>query len=134
MMQHPDEYGEVYTRELLAKLKNGEGALFWIMDGDTRMGFVAGAVEAQSESSRVEVGAHKIGRILEVFVEPTHRNKSLGTALIQEMERHLTSRGCTLLKIEVFALNAGAHRLYQRMGYADWTTDLFKRVGGKSKT
>ncbi len=48
---------------------------------------------------------------------PHFRNRRIGVALMDEAERLALETGCEMLSVEVFEQNAGALRLYQRLGY-----------------
>ena len=48
---------------------------------------------------------------------PQYRNQTIGTKLMGIVDRLAQSAGCTRSSIEVFEQNAGALRLYQRLGY-----------------
>ena len=48
---------------------------------------------------------------------PQYRNRAVGTRLMDRAEELAVNTGCCLLSVEVFEQNAGALRLYQRLGY-----------------
>ena len=48
---------------------------------------------------------------------PRYRGRAVGTRLMDRAETLAASAGCNLLSVEVFEQNAGALRLYQRLGY-----------------
>ncbi len=48
---------------------------------------------------------------------PTYRNQGLGTMLMSIADNLASEAGCTTLSVEVFEQNAGALRLYLRLGY-----------------
>lgn len=48
---------------------------------------------------------------------PEYRNRSVGTQLMARVDTLARAVGCTHSSIEVFEQNAGALRLYQRLGY-----------------
>ena len=127
-MIHPPEYGEVYTRELLRRVAEQEGRLVWAVSEKHLLGFIAVEIDNQSEQNRVEIGPSRAGRIMELYVLPEYRGQGVGQEMIAEMERYLKQAGCDTIKIEVFSLNAGARRFYERLGYQEWVVDLFKRV------
>lgn len=127
-MIHPPEYGEIYCGELLEKVAAYEGSLQFAFLEGRLVGLIAGVIEEQSAQNRVELGEIRAGRVLEVYVEPHARDRRLGEQLMQRMESLLRERGCTVLKVEVFALNREAHGFYHRLGFQDWMVDLFKAI------
>jgi ribosomal protein S18 acetylase RimI-like enzyme len=50
-------------------------------------------------------------------VLPNHRNKGIGTSLWQEAHRLCRYRGARATSLDVDVTNAGARRLYERLGY-----------------
>jgi len=48
---------------------------------------------------------------------PKYRNQAVGTTLMGLADKLAANAGCSLLSVEVFEQNAGALRLYQRLGY-----------------
>jgi len=48
---------------------------------------------------------------------PKFRNAGIGTKLMSIVDRLALEAGCEILSVEVFEQNAGALRLYQRLGY-----------------
>lgn len=128
LMIHPPEYAEVYSKELLKKLDEGDGLLLWAVVEEQKVGFVAGIIEEQSPSSRVEIGPSKTGRILELYVDPIHRKKQIGVNLMKEIETYFAGKECNITAVEVFAPNSAAHQLYRKLGYSDWVVDLFKKI------
>jgi len=49
---------------------------------------------------------------------PEYRNQAVGTTLMGLTDKLAATAGCSLLSVEVFEQNAGALRLYRRLGYA----------------
>jgi len=49
---------------------------------------------------------------------PEYRNQAVGTTLMGLADKLAATAGCSLLSVEVFEQNAGALRLYRRLGYA----------------
>jgi ribosomal protein S18 acetylase RimI-like enzyme len=62
-------------------------------------------------------------------VSPEHQRKGLGKALMLEVEKRLTERGCPKLNVQVRAANGEALQFYRRLGYAqDEAVALGKRL------
>lgn len=58
-----------------------------------------------------------VGRLYSVAVDPDHRGTGLGALLIGDCETAAHARGSRSLRLEVREDNAGAIRLYRRLGY-----------------
>jgi GNAT superfamily N-acetyltransferase len=76
---------------------------------------------ARSASGQVIGGA--VGRrwgscceLQQLWVEPTHRRKGVGTQFVQAFEAHARKRHCTSFYLETFSFQAP--KLYRSLGYA----------------
>jgi GNAT superfamily N-acetyltransferase len=58
-----------------------------------------------------------VPELQDVFVEPGHRGKGIGTALTHEAERLVAARGHDRLSLSVGVANSRARALYERLGY-----------------
>ncbi len=56
----------------------------------------------------------------DLAVLPDCQGRGIGRRLLAEVERRARERGCCKLTLEVHATNAGAKRLYQRVGFGPW--------------
>lgn len=52
-------------------------------------------------------------------VDPEHRRRGLGRALMQEAERLLKLEGCPKINLQVRSTNEGVLAFYRRIGFAD---------------
>jgi ribosomal protein S18 acetylase RimI-like enzyme len=69
------------------------------------------------------------GWLYSVAVAPDKRRKGLGTALVREVERRLTERGCVKINLQVRSRNAGVVAFYEKLGYAvEERVSMGKRV------
>ena len=57
------------------------------------------------------------GHVLSVAVDPGHRRRQIGTALLSAVTEALMKEGVKQIHLEVRKGNAGAISFYQRMGY-----------------
>lgn len=60
-----------------------------------------------------------VGHITQVCVAPSHRNTGLGYELLRRSLAALAAHGCRKVTLTVTASNAGAIRLYERMGFSN---------------
>jgi GNAT superfamily N-acetyltransferase len=65
-----------------------------------------------------------------LYVRPAARGKGLGVELIRAAAEYVQSQGAETLALEVLESNAGAKRLYARLGFATVERTLAMRVAG----
>ena len=71
-----------------------------------------------------------IGEVYVLAVDPAWRGSGLGRALTLAGLHHLRRLGLDQVMLYVDATNLGAIRLYERMGFVRWDTDVMYRFGG----
>jgi len=57
------------------------------------------------------------GHVVSIAVDPRHRRRRIGTALLSALTAKLTEEGIRQMRLEVRKGNAGAIAFYERMGY-----------------
>ena len=81
---------------------------------------VLAAVDASGLLGKAVVFFRKnsaIARLYSIAVADAARGRGIGEALMRAAERAGRARGCSRLRLEVRQDNAGAVRLYERLGY-----------------
>lgn len=62
-------------------------------------------------------------------VEPSHRRRGFGRALMDEAERRLSGLGCPKVNLQIRAENKEAIAFYERIGFAgDSVVSMGKRL------
>ena len=72
--------------------------------------------------------AQHVGEILEVHVDPAHRGKGLGDALVDVVSRALVGRGAQVLRAAVPAANVDARARLERAGYGALQFELERNL------
>ena len=95
-----------------------EDGLFWLgLDGPD----VVGTVMAGYDGHR--------GWIYSLGVDPAHRRRGLGQALVEHAEAQLRARGCPKIYLQVLDTNTGGQVFWRSVGYEpDAVVSLGKRL------
>jgi ribosomal protein S18 acetylase RimI-like enzyme len=75
-----------------------------------------------------QVSGDRYTHIFLVYVNPDHRRRGLGTALMQHAEAWALEQGNRQIGLHVFVENVSAHHLYQQLGYASQAVFLRKHL------
>ena len=66
-----------------------------------------------------------------MFVHPSHQQKGVGTALVEEAARLASDAGCVVLHLTSNKVREGAHKFYERLGFKA-SHEGFQRILGVS--
>lgn len=121
-----NKFGESYTKNLIKTVVKDNGVIILAYDKDKIIGCIAGVIENQAKNNLLECIPTKSGRILELFVSDEYRGIKLGKKLMQKMEEYFKKKKCTIIRVEVFVPNKGAHNFYQKLNYSDRIVDMVK--------
>ncbi|MGB9954111.1 MULTISPECIES: N-acetyltransferase [unclassified Haloarcula] len=86
---------------------------------------VVGFVMVTIDSGRYEQDKTR-GIIENIFVEPVHRNRGIGSELLDTAEELLRQAGADILALEAMADNESARQLYRAHGYTPHRIELEK--------
>jgi len=120
------EYGEIYTDNLLKKIKKHKGIIYIAEIENIPVGMVVGIIEDYTKNDEIESIPSKTARILELIVSEKYRGKNIGSLLMQSIERYFQKQGCDIIRIAVFAPNTKTHSFYQKLNYQDRVIDMVK--------
>lgn len=82
-----------------------------------------------AQSGEIDEVPYIYGEISHIAVHPTARGAGVGRLLMAECERMAASAGRDWLRINVFANNAAARGLYQKLGFHDHLIVMEKSLG-----
>jgi diamine N-acetyltransferase len=71
---------------------------------------------------------HDHAYVSDLVVLPRHRRRGLGALLLQHAEAVARKAGATHIRVDVLARNSGAHELYARLGFRDFSVQMVKRL------
>ncbi len=78
--------------------------------GEELVGYTVGEVDAKRNG-------RKVGHVMNVAVDSRHRDRGVGTMLMDELEAGFLRLGAAAAYLEVRESNVEAQRLYSRRGY-----------------
>jgi GNAT superfamily N-acetyltransferase len=112
------QQAEFFT-DRLARQAMGNGVLLVAWLGRRPVGNVYLWLESAEER---ELREHlpDVPLITHLEVLPDHRNRRIGTSILEEAERLLRARGHARVALGVDVENHRAARLYERLGYCEW--------------
>lgn len=91
--------------------------------------FLVGTVRDKIVASAMAGFDGHRGWVYYLAVSPKYRRKSLGRALMQEIEQRLIERGCPKINLQVRSSNPDVIEFYRRLGYVqDEVVSLGKRL------
>ena len=125
---HRDGFGTFFVGQMLHERDHREGAVLVAEVGGRIVGFAAGGVRLPDEGDVLSVVPFRNGRVTELYVAPDARRAGIGRALVEAMERHFVTVGCTAMRIEVWAPNEVARAFYATIGYEAADIDLRKEL------
>jgi len=123
---HPDQ-GRWTLRDLLVRMAepwfDPSGFLLAVDKTGKQLGFHWTKVHGDSQTHHHD----PIGEVYVLGVDPDAHGLGLGTALTLAGLRHLRGRGLDQAMLYVDESNRPAVRLYERLGFARWATDVCYR-------
>lgn len=121
-------FAELSLTDLLSDVEKYQGKIWFAQDEGKVIGYTIGAIWEQSEKNRLEIGAHILGEVLELFVDEDYRGQGIGTKMLKMMEDYFKEKKCDSIWISVFAPNNSAHALYKKFGFIDRDIGMLKNI------
>jgi ribosomal protein S18 acetylase RimI-like enzyme len=124
----PHEIGPWYMREVekLCADHGGQALVAEAADG-TIVGYALILTDCKNEEDFDEV-AFSYAYVTHLVVGKSHRARGVGTLLLDACERLARVAGRDELRVSALAGNAGARRLYERVGYLSHLVTLRKKL------
>ncbi|WP_114577380.1 GNAT family N-acetyltransferase [Saliphagus sp. LR7] len=88
---------------------------------------IAGFASVSMENGLFELDVAR-GRLSNLYVTPAHRDRGIGTALLEAAEDRLRAEGADVLSLEAMADNADARRFYRANGYHETRVTMERRL------
>ncbi len=107
---------EKTMRRFLADVANSSYSfLFVAVSEDRTVGFISGELRQGSPAFLPKTWAS----VDDVFVEPGHRNRGMGRALLQSVRAWAQERNADGISLQVAAANARGRRFYEELGFRE---------------
>ncbi|MFC4543575.1 GNAT family N-acetyltransferase [Halosolutus amylolyticus] len=114
-------------RETLGAHLHADGLLVARVEG-TIVGFASFSIERGSLDLDTTRGV-----LSNLYVEPAHRGRGIGTALLTAVEAELADQGAETLLLEVMADNEDAREFYRTQGYDEFRIGMSRSIGDRSE-
>ncbi len=123
-----DDYREGYFKKTLEESLNGGGTMLVAEEDGEVVGMIAGHLREYDENDKLDFTCPKMGIIEELVVRQGRQNGGIGKLLVEEMERYFAQKGCSFIKLDVFAYNQNAYQFYLKENYEDRLFELIKKI------
>ena len=129
MLLVPEDYGQRYYKMMIDDVEKKQGKIYVVEDSERLVGFIAGVIlEVGNNEEEFDFKPHRMGRVIELFLEEKYRGMGLGSVLIKKMEEYFKENKCYKINIEVFAPNVNSYKFYKKHGYTDRNNDVVKVI------
>jgi GNAT superfamily N-acetyltransferase len=107
---------ERVMRRFLADLTASSHSFLFVAESDGRaVGFISGELREGSPTFRQKTWAS----VDDVFVEPEHRNRGMGRALLKSVEAWAKERNADGISLQVAAANERGRKFYGELGFRE---------------
>jgi ribosomal protein S18 acetylase RimI-like enzyme len=104
--------------------------------GEITMGFwdgvpvacVVGVLRASTPIDTIDTLPFLHGRVIEIYVDPAYRGRSIASSLLRHIEDFFCACGCSIVELGCLASNQNALALYRRQGYEERSVEFFKEL------
>lgn len=121
-------FDEISVTESLEHVEKYNGKICFAEDEGKVIGHIIGVIWEQSEKNRLEIGEHKLGEVIDLYLEEEYRGKGLGKKMLSMMEEYFKLHNCDSMWIGVFADNTSAHEMYKNFGFRDREIGMLKQL------
>ncbi len=97
---------------------------------DEIVGFIT-FEEKSTGSTGIESFASNVSNhveIIDLFIDERSRGRKVGTHLMTKVQEHCQRVSLPNMKVEVAALNTGAQRFYEQLGFTHHQVEMFKKI------
>ncbi len=121
-------FAEASLQETLEKVEKNQGKIWFVENDGKVIGYIVGVIWEQSEKNKLEIGKHKEGEVIDIYLEEENRGQGIGKMMLQKMEDHFKQKGCDSMWISVFAPNENAYNMYKKFGFINREIGMLKQI------
>lgn len=114
--------------ENLKNISKYQGKIWLAEDSGRAIGYITGVIREQSEIDKLENGPHKLGEVVDLYIDAGYRGQGLGTKMLSMMEAYFKEKGCDSMRISVFAPNEVAQVAYKKFGFIPRQLAMLKNI------
>lgn len=104
--------------------------IFLAMDGDSPVGYLFGHCVVTEKATSVYPAGTTVFEVEELYVKPGFRNRGIGKALFQHVEKTVSAEAeMLMLATATKNFRAILHFYIDELGMSFWSACLFKRIG-----
>jgi len=121
-------FAEIELEETFENIKKNKGKILFVRKGTKEIGYIIGIIWKQSKKNQLEVGRHKLGEVVDIYLEEGYRNQGIGDKMLKTRENYFKKEGCNSMWVSVFFPNNNAHNFYKRFGFVDREIGMLKEI------
>ena len=115
---------ETYLAYLESDLESKDRAIFIAIERGEPVGIITGRIYRT-----LPVKVHRrYGHMSNLFVQPPHRKKGIGTALFSEVLKWFRDNGIKDVRLGVYAKNASARDLFRKFKFREYVIEMKKHL------
>lgn len=116
------EVPEEQKKKIEKRIKSRKGIFLVAVEDENIVGLIDGYIIDSIYYKE------KVGYLDHVCVDKKHRNKGIGTKLIEEFTKKMKTKNVAYLKLNAFENNTPAVNLYKKLGFEEYSIYYMKKI------
>lgn len=113
-LEPTESAGAWYSDFVRAEIAASSSCLLLARREKQVIGFVVGQIHV-----RPTLTVRRIGAVLDLYVDPAHRNMGVGTRLYSSLTRWFGTAGVERVEVQTAVMSGSANRFWQRHGFSE---------------
>jgi ribosomal protein S18 acetylase RimI-like enzyme len=119
---------KIYRQELIRELRSKKILKLIAFDGGKPVGTAFCGILENQPGTNAWLESRKTGLIRFIYVRDRFRGRGIATKLVKECLSWTKKQGAGIAELMVAGNNAGAHKLYKRLGFEDVSVRMTKKL------